>query len=131
MTVISVNSGKVLEVAILFESCKGCTSMKKIVLSDPARYEPWNSYHIIVILIIMALSPEWKQQELLRYLVHRKRSVGYVTPLFMEMVTPRHILLSKIYMVQLNLLRSLNVSVTVKKRVGWGLHILKKNIKGP
>ena len=58
VTVISVNSGKVLEVAILLESCKGCTSMKKIVLSDPARYETWNSYHVIVILIIMALSPE-------------------------------------------------------------------------
>ena len=34
--------------------------------------------------------------------------------LFMEMVTARHILLSKIYMFQLDLLRSSNMSVTIK-----------------
>ena len=36
---ISIDNGKVLDVAILFKSWKGCTSMKKIASSDPARYE--------------------------------------------------------------------------------------------
>ena len=41
------------------------------------------------------------------------RSMDYITLLFKEIVTARHILLSELYMVQLNLLR--NMSVTMKK----------------
>ena len=43
-----------------------------------------------------------------------KPGLCYVTPLFMEIVMAKHILLSKIYVVQLNLLRHFNVSVTIK-----------------
>ena len=39
VTAISIDNGKVLNVAVLSKSCKGCTSMKKIAFSDPARYE--------------------------------------------------------------------------------------------
>ena len=80
----------------------------------------------IAILIIAALHLEWKQQELLRSFVHHERSMDYITPLFVEMVTARHILLSKTYMVQLNLLRSLNVSVTFKNVSVQGFVIWKK-----
>ena len=46
--------------------------------------------------------------------------------LFMEMVTARHILLSKIYMFQLDLLRSLNMSVTIKNVLFRGFVIWNK-----
>ena len=69
---------------------------------------------IIKILIILALPLEWKQRELLRSLVHQKRNKDYITLLSMEMVTARHILLSKIYMAQVNLLKRFNLSVTIK-----------------
>ena len=39
VTAVSIDNGKVLGVAIFSKSCKGCTSMKKIASSDPARYE--------------------------------------------------------------------------------------------
>ena len=41
VTAVSIDNGKVLNVAVLSKSCKGCTSMKKIAFSDPARYETW------------------------------------------------------------------------------------------
>ena len=85
------------------------------------------SYLIIVILIVPALPLEWKQQELLRSLVHQKRSMDYITLLFMEMVTARHILLSKTYMVQVNLVRRSNVTVTIKNVSIRGFVIWKKN----
>ena len=53
---ISIDSGKVLE------------SMRH------------GTYLIIVILMIPALPLEWKQQELVRYLAHQKRSMDYITP---------------------------------------------------
>ena len=65
---ISIDSGKVLDVAIFFKSYKGCTSMRH------------GTYLIIVILMIPALPLEWKQQELVRYLAHQKRSMDYITP---------------------------------------------------
>ena len=113
VTTISIDSGKVLDVAALYKSCNGCTNMKKVPFLIPLVIRH-GSYLIIVILIIPALPLEWKQQELLRSLVYQKRSMDYITLLFMEMVTARHILLSKIYMIQLNLLRSFNVLVTIK-----------------
>ena len=45
MTAISVNSRKVLDVAILSKSFKGRTSMKKIASSDPICYEAWKLSH--------------------------------------------------------------------------------------
>ena len=92
VTAISIDDGKVLDIAILFKSCKVCVSMKKLSLLIPLimRHE---SYLIIVILTIPALRMEWKQQQLLRSLVHQKRSMDYITLLFIEMVTARHILL--------------------------------------
>ena len=93
----------------------------------------YGSYLIIVILIIPALtlSSEWKQQELLISLVHQKRNMDYITPLSMGMVTPKHILVSKIYMVQLNLLRSLSQCVSHhQKRVGSRYRNLKKKTIG-
>lgn len=41
ITAISVDAGKVLDVAILSKSCKGCKRMAKIAKSDPNRYEIW------------------------------------------------------------------------------------------
>ena len=48
----------------------------------------------------------------------------------MEVATARHILLSKIYMVQVNLLKSLKVSVTIKNMSVRGFVIWKKNTTG-
>ena len=45
VTAISVDTGKVLDVAILSKSCKGCTSMKRIAKSDPKKYETWLASH--------------------------------------------------------------------------------------
>ena len=45
VTAISIDSGKVLDVTILSKSCKGCTSMKKIISSDLASYETWKLSH--------------------------------------------------------------------------------------
>ena len=87
--------------------------MKKLTLLIPLVMRR-GSYLIIVILIIPAVPLKWKQQELLTSLVYQKRSIDYSTSLFAEMVTARHILLSKIYMFQLNLLKRLNMSVTIK-----------------
>ena len=53
------------------------------------------------------------RSRLLRSLVHQKRSMDYIALLFMEMVVTRHVLLSKMYLVSVNLLRSLNVWVTI------------------
>ena len=110
---ISIYGGKILDVIILSKICKDCTSMKKLPLLIPLVMRH-GSYLIILILFTPALPLEWKQQELLISLVHQKRSMEYITPLFMEMVIARLILLSKMYMVQLNLFRSLNMSVTIK-----------------
>ena len=125
VTAISIDNGRVLDVAILSKSCKGCTSMKKLPLLIPLVMRH-GSYLIIIILIMPAPPLEWKQQELLRSLVHKKRSMDYHTHLFMEMVTAKHILLSKIYIVQVNLLRNLNVSVTTKNLSVRGFVIWKK-----
>ena len=96
VTSISIDSGKVLDVVILSKSYKGCTSMKKLslLISLVMRH---GSHLIIVILIVPALPLEWKRQELLRSLVHQKRSMNYITPLFIETVTARNIVLSKTY----------------------------------
>ena len=48
----------------------------------------------------------------------------------MEVATARHILLSKIYMVQVNLLKSLKVSVTIKNMSVRGFVIWKRNTTG-
>ena len=48
----------------------------------------------------------------------------------MEVATARHILLSKIYMFQVNLLKSLKVSVTIKNMSVRGFVIWKKNTTG-
>lgn len=45
ITAISVDIGKVLDVAILSKSCKGCTKMKKVVKSNPKLYERWKLTH--------------------------------------------------------------------------------------
>ena len=45
ITAISVDSGKVLDVAILSKTCKGCTQMKKISTTDPAYFERWKISH--------------------------------------------------------------------------------------
>ena len=45
VTAISVDSGEVLDVAIMSKSCKGCTAMKKIASTDPARYQTWKLSH--------------------------------------------------------------------------------------
>ena len=116
VTVISIDNGKILDVAIFSKSYKGCTSTKKF--PHPTPYEAWKLSHNCI-LILPALPLDWTQQEeLLRSLVHQKRCMDYITPFFMEMETARHIMLSKIYMVQLNLLRSLNVSFKKFKRTG-------------
>ena len=86
-------------------------SMKKLPLLIPLVMRH-GSYLIIVILIMPSL-----------LLVYQKRSMDYITFLFMEILTAGHILLSKIYMVQVNLLRSLNVSVTIKNVLGRGFVI--------
>ena len=87
------------------------------------------SYLIIVILVIPALYLGWKQQELLRSSIHQKSTMNFITLLFMEMVTARYIELQNIYMVQVNLLRSLNVSITNKNVSVWGFVIKKKKHK--
>ena len=87
------------------------------------------SYLIIVILIIPALPLEWKQQELQKSLVHQKRSMDHIAAPIMVMKAVRHTLLSKIYKVQRKLLRSLVVSVTIKKRVGSRFRNLEKTQK--
>ena len=84
------------------------------------------SYFIIVMLIMPALPLEWKQPGQLRSLVHQKRRMDYITLPIMGIMTARHILLSKIYMVQTNLLKSLNVSITIKKVSVRGFVIWKK-----
>ena len=48
----------------------------------------------------------------------------------MEVATARHILLSQIYMVQVNLVKSLKVSVTIKNMSVRGFVIWKKNTTG-
>ena len=113
VTAISIDIEKVSYVAILPKLCESCRNMKKLPLRIPLVIRH-RSDLIIVILSIPALPQEWKQQELLTSLVYQKRIIDYITPLFMQMVTAGHILLSKIYMFQLNLLRRLNVSVTIK-----------------
>ena len=45
MTTISVDNGKVLDVAILSKLCKGYISMKKFASPDPARYETLQLSH--------------------------------------------------------------------------------------
>ena len=54
VTAISIDSGKVLNVAILSKSCEGCTSMKKLPLLIPLVVRH-GTYLITVILIIPAL----------------------------------------------------------------------------
>ena len=88
---ISIDNGRVLDVVILSKSYKGCTSMKKkmpLLILLVMRY---GSYLIIMILIIPTLPLKWKQQELLRSLVHQKKSMDYITLLCKEMVRARYI----------------------------------------
>ena len=42
---ISVDTGKVLDVAIMSKSCKGCTKMRSIAKSNPKQYEHWKASH--------------------------------------------------------------------------------------
>ena len=86
---------------------------KKIATSDPARYETWKLSHNCN-LNFTGSSPGMETGGATKTFSSSKRSMDYITLLFMEMVTARHILLSKIYMIQVNLLRSLNVLVTIK-----------------
>ena len=110
VTDISFSNGKVLDVVILSKECRNMKKLPLLILFVMIHI----SHLIIVILIRPALLLEWKQEELLISLVYQKRSIDYITLIFMETVTAKHILLSKIYMVQVNLLRILNVSVTIK-----------------
>lgn len=45
ITAISIDSGKVLDTAILSKSCKGCTRMEKIAKINPNRYQLWKASH--------------------------------------------------------------------------------------
>jgi len=45
ITAISIDSGKVLDIAILSKSCKGCTRMAKIAKTDPKHHELWKLSH--------------------------------------------------------------------------------------
>jgi len=45
ITAISIDTGKVLDVAILSKSCKGCTKMEKIAKVNPNRYQLWKASH--------------------------------------------------------------------------------------
>ena len=45
ISALSIDSGKVLDVAIISKSCKGCTRMKKVAKTNPRRYELWKSSH--------------------------------------------------------------------------------------
>ena len=127
VTTISIDNSKDLDVAILSKSCKGYTSMKRIASSDTARYETCKLSHNYNLNYTGSSHGMETAQELLRSLVHQKRNMDYITLLFMEMVTARHILLSKIYMVQVNLLRNLNVSITIKNVLVRGLVIWKNH----
>ena len=115
VTASSIHYTKLLDVAILSKSCKGCKRLQKNASSDPAHFETWKLPHNCN-LNYTGSSPgmEKKLQEKLRSLVHQKRSMDYITLLSMDIVTARHILMSKIYIAQVNLLRSLNVLVTIK-----------------
>ena len=57
VTAISIDNGRVLDVAILSKSCKGCTSMKKLPLLIPLVMRH-GSYLIIINLIMPALPLE-------------------------------------------------------------------------
>ena len=52
--------------------------------------------------------------------------MDYFTPLLMEMMIAMRILLSKIYMAQVNVLRSLSASVAIRKRLDSRLRNLKR-----
>ena len=112
---------------------------KKIVTSDPARYETWKLSHNRNLnytgsspgshncnLNYAGSSPGMETGGATKTFSSSKRSMDYIALLFMEMVTARHILLSEIYMIQVNLLRSLNVSVTIKNVSVRGFVIWKK-----
>ena len=43
ITAISIDSGKVLDVAILSKSCKDCSKMQAILAIDPPAYNKWNA----------------------------------------------------------------------------------------
>ena len=45
VTAISIDSGKVLDTAILSKNCKGCTNMQSVKSVDPNRYERWYAMH--------------------------------------------------------------------------------------
>ena len=83
------------------------------------------SYFIIVILVIPALPLQLKQHELLRSLVHQKRSMDCITLLFMEMVTA--------YLVAKDLhdpskpIKKFECVGQYQTRAGSGLHNLKKH----
>ena len=130
MAVISIDSVEGFRCSYSFQIMQKAVKVWEklpLLISLAVRH---GSYLIIVILIIPALPLEWKQQELLRSLVHQKKSIDYITSFFMDMLTAWHILHSKIYMVQLNLSRSLNVSVTIKNVSVRGFIIWKNNTKG-
>ena len=113
MKAISIDNGKVLDVAILCKSWKGWTSMKKIASSDPTRYDTWKLSHNCN-LNYPGSSPGMETAGATKIFSLSKKKYGLYCTSFYGDVTARHILLSKIYMVQVNLLKSLNVSVTIK-----------------
>ena len=45
ITAISIESGKVLDTAILSKNCKGCTRMEPVRSSEPQSYEIWYAKH--------------------------------------------------------------------------------------
>ena len=113
VTAISIDSGKVLDVAILSKSCKSFTSMKKSVSSDPARYD------ILKLAPTFNLNYTGSSQEMetagatkLFGLSKEKHGLYYNS--FCEDSDNKPYPAVKDIYDQLNLLRSLNVSVTIK-----------------
>ena len=87
------------------------------------------SYVIVVISIIIPALP-WNGNSRSYYKIFSSSKEEHgLFSLLMEMVTARLILLSKTHMVQLNLLRSLNVSVTITNVSVGGFLILQKTQK--
>ena len=97
VTAIFINSGKVLDLAILSKQWLKKYEKNRLFWS----FLLWDMENL-------------KTAGATKIFSLSKGSMDYITPLIMTMMRWRHILLSKIYMVQLNLLRSLNVLVTIK-----------------
>ena len=100
---------------------------EKITASDPVRYDKCKSSHNCN--FNYTCSSPWMETAgatNIFSLSKEKYWLYYITRIFMEMVTAKHMLLSKIYMVQVNLLRILNVPVTIKNVSVRGFLIWKK-----